>query len=86
MKITRQIAAEKIADYLHGKLGQAELVDWAEGAMIDAEFDEANIEVLSDIIGRLGLADVAEFGLRWQDCEEFLRRLGYRAKVIVSSE
>jgi hypothetical protein len=27
-----------------------------------------------------------EFGLRWQDCEEFLRRLGYRAKVIVSSE
>jgi len=34
----------------------------------------------------MGLADVAEFGLRWQDCEEFLRRLGYRAKVIVSSE
>jgi hypothetical protein len=86
MKITRQIAAEKIADYLHGKVGQAELVDWSERAMMDAEFDEADIEVLSDIIGRLGLADVAEFGLRWQDCEEFLRRLGYRAKVIVSSE
>ena len=75
-------------------------------------------ELLADIIGRLGLADVAEFGLRWQavagatfteggaerermrlgnpgnrdsgvsisDSEEFLRRLGYRAKVIVSSE
>jgi hypothetical protein len=86
MEITRQIAAEKIADYLHGKVGQTELVDWAERAMMDAEFDEADIEVLSDIIGRLGLADVAEFGLRWQDCEEFLRQLGYRAKVIVSSE
>ncbi len=84
MKITRQITANKIADYLHGKVTQAELVDWAERAMMDAEFDEADIEVLSDIIGRLGLADVAEFGLRWQDSEEFLRRLGYRATVNVS--
>jgi hypothetical protein len=25
--ITRQIVADKIADYLHGKLSQAELVD-----------------------------------------------------------
>jgi len=86
MKITRQIVADKIADYLHGKVSQAQLVDWAERAMMDADFDEANIDVLSDIIGRLGLADVAEFGLRWQDCEELLRRLGYRAKVIVSTE
>ena len=84
MKITRRIAAEKIADYLHGKLSQTDLVDWAERAMMDADFDEADIEVLSDIIGQLGLADVAEFGLRWQDCEKFLRRLGYRATVIVS--
>ncbi len=86
MKITRQIAADMIANYLHGKLSQTELVDWAERAMMDAEFGETDIEVLSDIIGRLGLADVAEFGLRWQDCEEFLRRLGYRATVSVSSE
>jgi hypothetical protein len=85
MKITRQVAAEKIADYLHGKVSQVDLVDWAERAMMEAEFEEADIEVLSDIIGRLGLADVAEFGLRWQDCEEFLRRLGYRATVTVST-
>ena len=85
MKVTRQITANKIADYLHGKLSQAELVDWAEAAMMEAEFEPADAELLSDIIDRLGLADVAEFGLRWQDCEEFLRRLGYRATVIVSS-
>jgi hypothetical protein len=82
MEITRQI----VADYLHGKLSQADLVDWAERAMMDADFAEADTEVLTDIVSRLGLADVAEFGLRWQDCEEFLCRLGYRAKVIVSSE
>ncbi|MBA2585678.1 MAG: hypothetical protein H0U99_04255 [Chthoniobacterales bacterium] len=86
MGITRQITADKIADYLHGKVSQAELVDWSERAMMDAEFDAADVEVLSDIIGRLGLADVAEFGLRWQDCEDFLRRLGYRATVIVSTQ
>jgi hypothetical protein len=84
--ITRQIVADKIADYLHGKLSQTELVDWAERAMMDADFDEPDMDVLSEIIGRLGLADVAEFGLRWQDCEEFLRRLAYRAKVTVSSK
>ncbi len=99
MKITRRITADKIADYLHGKVSQAELVDWAERAMMEADFEEADMEVLSDVIGRLGLADVVAvtqprvgearpgfpFGLRWQDCEDFLRRLGYRAKVIVST-
>jgi len=86
VKITRQTVADKITDYLHGKLSQAQLVDWAERAMMDADFDKSDTDLLTDIVGRLGLADVAEFGLRWQDCEEFLRRLGYRAKVIVSSE
>jgi len=86
MKITRQTVADKITDYLQGKLSQAELVEWAERAIMDVDFDEADVDLLTDIVGRLGLADVAEFGLRWQDCEEFLRRLGYRAKVIVSSE
>jgi len=86
MKITRQIVAEKITDYLTGKLSQAELVDWAEHAMMDEDFEDSDSDLLTDIVGRVGVADVAEFGLRWQDCEEFLRRLGYRAKVIVSSE
>ena len=59
MGITRQITADKIADYLHGKVSQAELVDWAERAMMEADFEEADREVLSDVIGRLGLAVVA---------------------------
>ena len=86
MKITRPIVADKIIGYLRGKVSEADLVDWAERAMMNSEFDEADTELLTDIVGRLGLADVAEFGLRWQECEEFLRRLGYRAKVIVSTE
>lgn len=84
MKITRETTADKLSEYLHGKTTQAELVDWAERAMMDADFEPADSELLVDIIGRLGLADVPEFGLRWQDCEDFLRRLGYRATVTVS--
>lgn len=45
MKITRQTAADKIGNYLHGKLSQTELVDWAERAMMNAEFEEADMEV-----------------------------------------
>jgi len=76
MKVTRQTVADKMADYLNGKVRQAELVDWAECAMMDADFDEADTEILSEIVGRLSSADVAEFGLRWKGCEEFLSRLG----------
>lgn len=47
MKITRQIVADKIADYLHGKVSQAELVDWAERTMMNADFDEEDTDVLS---------------------------------------
>ncbi len=84
MKISRENVAQKLADYLHVDIDQAALVDWAEQATMDGEFDDAHNNLLSEIVGRLGLADVAEFGLRWQDCEEFLRRLGYRATVTVS--
>lgn len=85
MKVTRKTVAKKLADYLHGQLSQPALVDWAERAMMDADFDEHDSELLADVVGRLGLADVAEFGLRWEDCENFLRRLGYRAHVEVLS-
>ena len=36
-----------------------------------------------DVVARLGLADVRAFGLTWEDCEAFLSRLGYRAKIDV---
>ena len=81
MKVNRQVVAEKLAAYLHGELSQTNLVAWAESAMMDTDFDESDAELLADIVGRLGLADVAEFGLRWEDCDNFLHRLGYRTRI-----
>ena len=81
MTITKQAVAGKIADYLHHRITQAQLVDWAENAMMDAELDERDTAVVSAVVARLGVADVRAFGLTWADCEELLARLGFAARV-----
>ncbi len=40
MKITLQNSAKKITDYLHHKISAEELVDWAETAMMEGEFED----------------------------------------------
>jgi hypothetical protein len=85
MKVTRKTVAKKLTAYLHGSLSQSALVDWAENALMEANFEERDADLLADVVGRMGLADVAEFGLRWEDCENFLRKLGYRARVEVQA-
>ncbi len=84
MKITRQHGAQKLIYYLHHKSTAAELVDWAETAIMEGEFEEEHFELLRDIISRVGLADVRAFGLTWEDCEDFLSRLGYKVSVTVA--
>lgn len=83
MKITLQNSAEKITDYLHHKISVEELVDWAETAMMEGEFEDEHCEILREIVSRMGLADVRAFGLTWDDCEDFLDRLGYKASITV---
>ena len=81
--ITKEILASRLSDYLKRRIDLAELVDWAERAMMEEDFEERDFEVLRDITSRLGLADVREFGLTWEDCERYLARLGFRAKIEV---
>ena len=83
-RITRRDSARKLIDYLHHKITLAELVDWAETAMIEGEFEQEHLEVLREIVARVGLADVRAFGLTWDDCEDFLSRLGYKVSVTVA--
>ena len=81
--ITRETLASQLRDYLQDRITRTALVSWAERAMMEEEFDERDLDTIRDITSRLGLADVREFGLTWEDCEGFLSRLGYRAKVDV---
>ena len=81
MKITREMVAEKLRDYLHHKLTLEQLVDWAESAMMEGDFDEAYEDAVRDVVARLGLADVRAFDLSWEDCQALLKRLGYTAHI-----
>jgi len=81
--ITRDTVVNQIRDYLQHRITRAALVDWAEHVMMDEEFDERDLDTIRDITSRLGVADVREFGLTWEDCEAYLSRLGYQAKVDV---
>ena len=81
MIVTRQIVADKIADYLHHRITLAQLVDWAEKVLMDNQFDEKDAESISVVAGRLGVADVRAFGLTWDDCEELMGRLGFSARI-----
>jgi hypothetical protein len=83
MLITKRTVAEQIAAYLHHEISLAQLVDWAENAMMEGEFVVPDAEALQSVIPRLGVADVRAFGLTWEDCETFLRTLGYGARVEV---
>ena len=83
MLITKQTAAEKLAAYLHHEMTLAQLVDWAENALMESEFADQDMPALRLVVSRLGVADSRAFGLSWEDCEQLLRQLGYAARVDV---
>lgn len=83
--VTRSIIAQKLDSYLQGSETVEQLVDWAERSLMDEDLDSGNIEVISDALARIGLADVREFGLTWRDCRDILESLGYRARVDVTA-
>jgi hypothetical protein len=85
MKVTRDDVATKLRAYLRHELPLTELVDWAERAMYDGEFDDEHFDAIRDAVAKLGLADVKAFGLTLEDCEAFLKRLGYSMRVDVVS-
>jgi hypothetical protein len=82
MATTRQIVAAKIEANLRHQIPLAELVNWAENEIAEGEFDSI---ASRDAVARLGLSDVREFGLNWDDFEQLLRTLGFNAKVSIEN-
>jgi hypothetical protein len=81
MKITRRIVRDQLLAYLNHAITLDQLVDWAENVLCDGEVDAQDAELLTQIVARLGLADVRAFGLSWDDCSDLLTQLGYTARV-----
>ena len=83
MTITKQTVVEQIAAYLHHDITLDQLVDWSERALMDGDLDDRDVETLSLVLARIGVADVRAFGLAWEDCEELLGKLGFAPRVEV---
>lgn len=84
MIITKEELASQILKYMKREISLKDLVDWAEETIQEADFDGRDIDILRDIVGCLGLADVREFGLTLDDCYEYLHKLGYTVSILAS--
>lgn len=85
MRISQDNVAEQLASYLRHETTLGQLVDWAERALMEGDFEAEDMPSARDVVARLGLADVRAFGLTWDDCQALLSRLGYTARVEISA-
>lgn len=85
MIITKKILANMLIQYINRRIDLSDLVNWAEEMIEESDFEDENFELLRDITAQIGLADVREFGLSWDDCYNYLYKLGYDVKVTVSA-
>ncbi len=79
--ITKKIIAEKLLAYLQHRTSLAEVVAWAEQAVLDEDYKDDSSHTIRDILAQLGMADVKAFGLEWRDCESIMQRLGFKLEV-----
>ncbi|MGI8634983.1 MAG: hypothetical protein ACR2KZ_06235 [Segetibacter sp.] len=60
------------------------MVEWAEQALLDADYIDDSSHSMRNILAQLGVADVKAFGLEWRDCESIMQRLGFKLEVKAS--
>ena len=67
--------------YMKHEINLSQLVNWAENAIMEGDFEPKSESEIRMVLGKLGLADVNNFGLLWEDCEQLMAQLGYKVKV-----
>jgi hypothetical protein len=78
---TKKMVAGGLLSYLEGQTTLPELIDWAEAALLEGDFADSDMQTLTEVLGKIGLADVRNFGLSWEDCESMLHKLGFRVEL-----
>lgn len=81
MILTRKLIADVLIRYINREIDLPSVVSWAEDMMREANFENGSFEIIREILARIGLADVREFGLTCDDCYDYLHKLGYDVKV-----
>jgi hypothetical protein len=79
--VTKQAVAKQLLDYMKHEISLAQLVAWAENSIFEGGFEPESETAIRNVVGKLGVADVNNFGLLWEDCEDLMLQLGYKVKV-----
>jgi hypothetical protein len=82
--ITRNLVVAKINKYLNHSISKGQLVNWAENALSEEEFEEKYFEQINAALKKIGLANVNNFDLVWEDYENILKSLDYKITVEIS--
>lgn len=81
--ITRRDVSNKLMAYLNGAVPLADLVAWAEDAIVETDFGpDEDIPLLADVMMALAAADTAASPLTWEVCVDLMRQLGSPVKVV----
>ena len=83
MKITKEEVVNKLLSYLNRSVNLEELVDWAESAICEAEYDERDFELIREATKLVLFWNPDRYGLSWDDCYNYLSQLGYQVKVTI---
>lgn len=83
--ITKDEVAAKMSAFLRHEISEKEVVDWAETAMLNADFHQDGHGAIRDAVARIGTVDVRQFGLTVSDCEAILDSLGYQLNLEITA-
>ncbi len=81
MIVTKQYIAKQLLGYMTHQSSLSQLVSWSENAILEGGFEPGSEPEIRNVLGKLGLADVNNFGLLWEDCEQLMAQLGYKMKI-----
>ena len=84
--ITKKIISEKVLSYLQHHIKLEEIVHWAEETLMRGNFEDDVTHKIRNILARIGSADVKNFGLTWEDCEEIMHHLDFSLQVLAKAD
>ncbi|MCC6612898.1 MAG: hypothetical protein IT320_05420 [Anaerolineae bacterium] len=84
--MTHQTILQKLNEYLNHEITLAQLVDWAETALIEPDIaPREDADAIMDALMYLAAADSRGFPLTWDIVTSFVERLGGSVRVSVES-
>lgn len=63
MRVTKDILANKILEFLNRRISIDQFANWAENAMIEGDYEEEYFDVISDLLPKIGVVNVKGFEL-----------------------